>query len=1343
MSNIVANRQWRSVPARMILAWTLAFTGLFLLSRSDFLLFHSIVELIGIVVAFSIFIIAWNSRWLLDNDFLLFIGIGFLFVGVLGLMHTLSYRGMGVFIGYEPVNLAAQFWIATRFMQAMVLLTAPAFILRRLNINGVFLGFGLLTILVIASILVWGNFPQMFDLDTGLTAIKITSEFVITFILILAIFNLQRNQASLNRTVVRYLTGALTANIASEMAFTLYTDAYGFLNAAAHFLLIVSVYFIYKGLVETGLKRPYDLMFRQLRKSEEKYRLLFNSGSDAVFFIDEHDRFVDVNDRACEALGYSRAELLTMGINDIDDPEIPTDRETVIQQINEKGFAVFERLHVTKDGRRIPVELNARQIQVEGRPMFLSVARDISERKRTEKALRESEAKLKLKLDYILSPEVELGENDLTAVFDLPLIQKMMDDLYTVTGIGFSIIDLKGKVLVGTGWQEICTDFHRRSPQACTNCIESDLALTAGVKRGEFKTYKCKNNMWDIVTPLYIADRHVANVFTGQFFFDDEKPDLELFSKQADKYGFNRKEYLAALDKAPRHNRHKVAALMDFFTKFANMVSEMGYNNLALAKAIADQRQAMQKLEETKTDLDRAQDVAHVGSWRMDVRHNVLEWSEENYRIFGIPTGTPLTYESFLSTVHPDDRKYVDSKWRAGLRGEPYDIEHRLMIDGRNKWVREKAYLEFDEDGSVVGGFGITHDITDRKELEANLTRAALEWQTTFDSITDVIMLLDRRHRIIRTNRAFESTFHVLANEAVGRTCHEIVHGLGMAPGFCPHSRTMSCASSACEEFFEPKLGIYIEATTLPIFDSIGECSGSVHIIKNIHERKTAEKERENLLRQVENQRLLLETTLEQFPSGVVIRNTTGELVMGNEEVRRIFGQLPQNIAQFDTSCCHHKDGSRFSAADWPMNRTVALGKVILNEEVEIVRPNGEHLTVLASTAPVRDVAGETIAHVGVFRDITERRQIERSLEINSRFPAENPNPVMRVDPHGVILYANPASRYVLNCWQTGVQHSLPEDLCNLVSSSLNSGFDHDIESECGNRVFNFTLTPVTEFNYVNIYGRDITERKLAEQALHELNADLEQRVRIRTQELTEAHSKLLEQLRLRAEAEESLRSLSGRLLRIQEEERRTIARELHDQTGQSLTVLKLMVGRADRLATDELKPMLREIAAMTADIIKQVRSLSVSLRPGVLDDLGLVSAMDWLFKQLGSQAGLNIRFDHPQLPALNSDISTAVYRITQEALTNVMRHSGVSEVAVLLTADSRMLHLTVSDSGRGFDTEAITASGSTGLSAIRERAALLGGESRIESSPGTGTTITVNIPLPEGPGVGSAAAAN
>lgn len=132
-------------------------------------------------------------------------------------------------------------------------------------------------------------------------------------------------------------------------------------------------------------------------------------------------------------------------------------------------------------------------------------------------------------------------------------------------------------------------------------------------------------------------------------------------------------------------------------------------------------KQAEDALRQNQQDLNRAQAVGQIGSWRLDVAQNVLTWSDENHRIFGIPKGTPMTYETFLSTVHEEDHDYVDRMWKAALRGETYDIEHRIRAGNDIKWVREKAYLEFDDAGNLLGGFGITQDITSRKQAEEEL----------------------------------------------------------------------------------------------------------------------------------------------------------------------------------------------------------------------------------------------------------------------------------------------------------------------------------------------------------------------------------------------------------------------------------------------------------------------------------------------------------------------------------------------------------------------------------------------------------------------------------------------
>ena len=136
---------------------------------------------------------------------------------------------------------------------------------------------------------------------------------------------------------------------------------------------------------------------------------------------------------------------------------------------------------------------------------------------------------------------------------------------------------------------------------------------------------------------------------------------------------------------------------------------------------ISDRKQSEKALQQIRLDLDRAQKVGQIGSWRLDLRQDILKWSKENYRIFGVPEGEPQTYEKFLGAVHPDDCEYVDARWQAALHGEPYDIEHRILTGDQVKWVREKAFLEFDDKGALVSGFGITQDITKYKEIEAEL----------------------------------------------------------------------------------------------------------------------------------------------------------------------------------------------------------------------------------------------------------------------------------------------------------------------------------------------------------------------------------------------------------------------------------------------------------------------------------------------------------------------------------------------------------------------------------------------------------------------------------------------
>jgi signal transduction histidine kinase len=251
----------------LVSAAGVSIAALYLLSRLNYLLFHSSVEVFSIVIAFAIFAIAWNSRRIMDSNYLLFIGIACLFVGGVDLLHTLAYSGMGVFPEHGA-NLATQLWIATRYMLSFSLFAALFFANRKFRPSLVIAGYAVVTALLFGSIFYWGNFPQAFVDGVGLTPFKVASEYVISFILLCAIGLLIRKRSEFSGDVVKLMVAAMAVAIAAEMAFTLYSDVYGVANVIGHLLTLVSFYLIYKALIEKGLAKPYDLLFRNLKQKE-------------------------------------------------------------------------------------------------------------------------------------------------------------------------------------------------------------------------------------------------------------------------------------------------------------------------------------------------------------------------------------------------------------------------------------------------------------------------------------------------------------------------------------------------------------------------------------------------------------------------------------------------------------------------------------------------------------------------------------------------------------------------------------------------------------------------------------------------------------------------------------------------------------------------------------------------------------------------------------------------------------------------------------------------------------------------------------------------------------------
>ncbi|MCP4156642.1 MAG: PAS domain S-box protein, partial [bacterium] len=180
---------------------------------------------------------------------------------------------------------------------------------------------------------------------------------------------------------------------------------------------------------------------------------------------------------------------------------------------------------------------------------------------------------------------------------------------------------------------------------------------------------------------------------------------------------------------------------------------------------ITSQKLAEKELLQKQHSLNKAQEIGCVGAWELDLTRNILTWTDETYKIFGIPVNTPLTFELFLDCVHPDDRDYVNRQWVAALKQVPYDIEHRIIVDGKVKWAREKAELVFDNNGNAVEGIGFVQDISSRKLAEEEADNLA----NIIRQLSDIIVLTDLEGNITYVNPMFEKVYNYSLEEVMGK----------------------------------------------------------------------------------------------------------------------------------------------------------------------------------------------------------------------------------------------------------------------------------------------------------------------------------------------------------------------------------------------------------------------------------------------------------------------------------------------------------------------------------------------------------------------------------------------
>jgi PAS domain S-box-containing protein len=396
---------------------------LYLISTYNYLLFHGIIEVTTIVIVFAVFIIVWNTRRNITNVFFLVIGISCLFIGGIDLIHTLAYKGMGIFPG-DSANLPTQLWIAARYYQSIAFFIATLLIGksltkdRKYDAGIIFAACAAGFVLILASIFAWQNFPVCYIDGTGLTGFKVASEYVISLIMLSTILLLVHRRRAFDPSVWKLLVAAMVFLIAGELAFTSYVSVYGFANMVGHLAKLVSAYFFYRAIVVVAITRPFDLLFRDVKEKEEalaqseaRYAITLDAVNDGLWDWDVPTGNALFSSRWYTMLGYEPHELpgnYTTFRKLVHPDDLGLVEATIQNHIRLKdaGYSVEMRMK-TKSGAWKWIQTRGKVIErdAEDNPVrMVGTHTDVTERKKAEATLRETSEYLQNLIRYANAP---------------------------------------------------------------------------------------------------------------------------------------------------------------------------------------------------------------------------------------------------------------------------------------------------------------------------------------------------------------------------------------------------------------------------------------------------------------------------------------------------------------------------------------------------------------------------------------------------------------------------------------------------------------------------------------------------------------------------------------------------------------------------------------------------------------------------------------------------------------------------------------------------------------------------------------------------------------------------
>lgn len=336
-------------------------------------------------------------------------------------------------------------------------------------------------------------------------------------------------------------------------------------------------------------------------------------------------------------------------------------------------------------------------------------------------------------------------------LIDFNEVNVLLEGFNQSTGFVTAILDLEGNVLSKSGWRQICTDFHRINAETSANCKISDTQLANDLENGEkYHFYQCLNGLVDVAVPIILKGEHIANLFSGQFFF--EPPNRAFFEKQAEHYGFDKEAYLSCLDKVPILSKEKVKANMDFLLNMTKLISDFTIQKVE-QKLLHEEILNRKKAEEEKIALlneriSTATNASLVGIWDWNVEKNELYWDDRMYTLYGLNKDSSTNaFELWFNSLHPDDRAFGQKETELALQGEKdYESEFRIVWpDGSIRHIKAKGEVFRNEKGEPVRMVGVNYDITEQIRKDEKIREKDLQFRKLSANMPDLIFQFTRK----------------------------------------------------------------------------------------------------------------------------------------------------------------------------------------------------------------------------------------------------------------------------------------------------------------------------------------------------------------------------------------------------------------------------------------------------------------------------------------------------------------------------------------------------------------------------------------------------------------------